>query len=151
MKQLCLIIGLILVVSSCEDVNRRSSVPNVRVNYTLNITSEHPHFVRENGFQTMTVTKRRYQNDLIGYAGLLIWVGMDNQYYAADLCCPYCVQAKKPIEVDGIFAICPACGEQYDISYGFGHPTKGVTKEPLKRYNTSFQNGVTGRELHIYN
>ena len=60
MKHLGLVIALLLTFSACEDLNRRSSVPNMPVNYTLHITREHPHFVVENGFQTMTITQKQF-------------------------------------------------------------------------------------------
>lgn len=151
MKRLGIAIILLLALSSCEDINWQSSVPNMPVNYTLYITREHPHFVVENGYQTMTITEKQFQEQYLGYAGLLVWVGMDNAYYAADLCCPYCLKPNKPLQVDGLYAVCPICGEEYDISYGFCNPTQGVTKEPLKRYNTSYQIKATGAELHIFN
>ena len=151
MKHFSVIIIILLIFSSCEDVNRRSSVPNMPVSYTLYITREHPHFVVDNGFQAITITQKHFLEDYIGYAGLLIWVGMDNSYHAADLCCPYCVQKNRPLEVDGFFAVCKLCGEHYDISYGIGFPTKGITDEPLKFYNTSYRNMVTGAQLYIFN
>ena len=151
MKHFSVIIIILLIFSSCEDVNRRSSVPNMPVSYTLYITREHPHFVVDNGFQAITITQKHFFEDYIGYAGLLIWVGMDNSYHAADLCCPYCVQKNRPLEVDGFFAVCQLCGEHYDISYGIGFPTKGITDEPLKLYNTSYRNMVTGAQLYIFN
>lgn len=151
MKHIGFAIILLLLFTSCEDVNRRSSVPNMPVNYTLYITREHPHFVVENGYQTMAITQKQFLDEYIGYAGLLIWVGMDNAYHAADLCCPYCVQRHKPLTIDGFYAVCQLCGEHYDISYGIGYPTKGVTKEPLKLYNTSYRNMPTGAQLHIRN
>ena len=150
MKRLGVILVGLALLTACEDINRRSSVPPSPVNYTVRITSEHPHFVIANGFQTMTVTKKTYMDENIGYAGLLIWVGMDEAYHAADLCCPYCVQRNRPLEVDGIFAVCKMCGEHYDISYGIGNPTKGITNEPLKLYYASYRNMVTGAELHIF-
>ena len=30
--------------------------------------------------------------------------------------------------------VCPHCGEQYDVSYGLGLPTKGKSKWPLRAY-----------------
>lgn len=145
-------IALILsILVACENTNFRSSVPNMPVHYTVHITREHPNFVVENGFQTMVITERRYVEEYIGYSGLLIWVGMDNAYHAADLCCPHCVKKNVPIEIDGLFANCTQCGESYDISYGFGNPTKGITKEALKRYNISYRNLATGAQLYIFN
>lgn len=146
-----LFISALILLTACEDINRQSSVPNMPVNYTVHITREHPHFVVANGFQTMTVVQKQFLEDHIGYAGLLIWVGMDNAYHAADLCCPYCLKKNKPLLIDGIFACCELCGEQYDISYGIGNPTQGITNEPLKRYNTSYRNLMTGAQLYIYN
>lgn len=151
MKRIGIIMMLLGMLAACEDVNYRSSVPITPVNYTIYITREHPGFVVENGFQTMVITQRTFMEDYIGYSGLLIWVGMDNAYHAADLCCPHCVKKAIPLQVDGLFACCSLCGEEYDISYGYGNPTKGVTKEPLKRYNTSYRNLATGAQLHVFN
>ena len=96
MKHLLSIIGIFVILTACENTNYRSSVPNTPVNYIVYITREHPNFVVENGFQSMSITKRTFQEEYIGYAGLLIWVGMDNTYHAADLCCPYCVRRDNP-------------------------------------------------------
>lgn len=144
------ILILLLALSSCESINRKSSVPNVPVNYTVYIDREHPYFVVENTLATIIVTERKFQHQYIGYAGLLIWVGMDNAYHAADLCCPHCVLRNKPLQVDGLYAVCPICGEQYDISYGFCNPTKGITKESLKLYNISPKYNAIGRAEELY-
>ena len=145
------ILILSVAITSCENVNRRSSVPYVPVNYTLKITSEYPNFVIDNGFQTMTITQKRFEREYIGYAGLLIWVGMDNHYHAADLCCPHCIKNSKPVEVNGLYAICPICNEHFDLSYGFAFPTKGVTDETLRKYQTRIDNSFTGITLRILN
>lgn len=144
-----LILGLAL--TACENINRRSSIPYAPVDYIVNITREYPHFVVENGPNHIIVTQKKLSTEFIGYAGLLIWVGMDNAYHAADLCCPYCVKKNKPLEVDGMYAVCKLCGEHYDISWGFGYPTKGITDEPLKQYNTSLIIGAAEKKLRILN
>ena len=151
MKRIGWIVLCMLAIVSCEEVNYRSSVPNSPVNYTIHITREHPNFVVANGFQTMSVTERKFVEEYLGYAGLLIWVGMDGNYHAADLCCPNCVKKHKPLYVDGLYATCELCGEQYDISFGYAIPTKGLTREPLKKYNTIYRNMATGAQLHIFN
>jgi hypothetical protein len=53
--------------------------------------------------------------------------------------------------VDGLYAICPLCEEEFDLSYGYAIPTKGKTKEAMKKYNTSYRNMATGAQLYIYN
>ena len=151
MRKWLFIASCSLILSACEMVNYRSSVPNVPVNYTLYITSEHPHFIVDNGFQTLTVTSSKYERESVGYAGLLIWTAMDGHYHAADLCCPNCLKRTKPVEVDGLFAICPLCDEHYDLSYGYAFPTKGKTKESLKKYQALIHNNATGQVLRITN
>jgi nitrite reductase/ring-hydroxylating ferredoxin subunit len=143
------IIGCTLL--GCEDFNNQNPVPYVPVNYTLNITSEYPHFISENGFQTMTLTRIKFERESVGYSGLLIWIGMDGQYHAADLCCPNCLIKTKPVKVDGIYAVCPTCEETYDISYGYAFPTKGKTKFPLRKYQTFYKNSYSGYTLRIAN
>ena len=146
-----LYIGLIFILLSCEDTNNMNPVSYVPVNYTLNITQEYPHFVVDNGYNVMTITKTRFDREYIGYAGLIVWIGMDGQYHAADLCCPHCLLKHKPVEVDGFYAICPKCEEHYDLSYGYANPTKGMTKFGLKMYRTILNNSMTGYSLRIIN
>ena len=146
-----LYIGLVFILLSCEDTNNMNPVSYVPVNYTLNITQEYPHFVVDNGYNVMTITKTRFDREYIGYAGLIVWIGMDGQYHAADLCCPHCLLKHKPVEVDGFYAICPKCEEHYDLSYGYANPTKGMTKFGLKMYRTILNNSMTGYSLRIIN
>lgn len=146
-----LYIGLVFILLSCEDTNNMNPVSYVPVNYTLNITQEYPHFVVDNGYNVMTITKTRFDREYIGYAGLVVWIGMDGQYHAADLCCPHCLLKHKPVEVDGFYAICPECEEHYDLSYGYANPTKGMTKFGLKMYRTILNNSMTGYSLRIIN
>ena len=146
-----LYIGVLFMLLSCENTNNMNPVSYVPVNYTLNITQEYPHFVVDNGYNVMTITKTRFDREYIGYAGLVVWIGMDGQYHAADLCCPHCLLKHKPVEVDGFYAICPKCEEHYDLSYGYANPTKGMTKFGLKKYQTILSNSMTGYSLRIVN
>ena len=142
-------IGSLLL--GCEDFNNQNPVPYVPVSYTLKITEEYPHFMIDNGYQTMTITKPRYNYEYIGYCGLLIWIGMDGHYHAADMCCPNCVNKTKPVEVDGLYAVCPICGEAFDLSSGYAFPTKGITKYPLRQYQAIYNNSNAGYTLRITN
>ena len=136
---------LVFLMWACKDTVFFSSVPSCAVQFDLNIWGEYPHFVTGNGFQTMRFTKKRTDLDYLGYAGLLIWVDMNEKYCAADLCCPHCLKRDKPLEIDGFYAVCPVCGEQYDLSFGITNPTQGISNEMLRRYTTIFANG----HLHV--
>ena len=147
-----LLIGILLCsLLGCEDFNNQNPVPYVPVSYTLKITEEHPHFMIDNGYQTMTITRTKFEREYLGYAGLLIWIGMDGNYHAADMCCPNCVNKTKPVEVDGLYAVCPTCEEAFDLSYGYAFPTKGKTKHPLRHYQTIPNNSPSGYTLRITN
>ena len=37
--------------------------------------------------------------------------------------------------MDGIYAICPRCGELFDIASGYAMPQKGISKEALRSLN----------------
>lgn len=110
----------------------------------INILAEYPHFVPTNTGAYLTFTQRRYSTEAVGYGGLLLYIGLDSQYHAFDMACPACLNPKKPIQPDGIYAVCPLCYEHYDISYGVGSPTKGIAREPLRHYSTSY-NPQTGK------
>ena len=147
-----LIIGLLIyLIVGCNNINNQNPVPYVPVSYTLKITEEHPHFMIDNGYQTMTITRTKFEREYLGYAGLLIWIGMDGNYHAADMCCPNCLDKTKPVEVDGLYAVCPKCGEAFDLSYGYAFPTKGITKYPLRQYQAILNNSYAGYTLRITN
>lgn len=137
-RLLFLLLGFCLI--GCED--RINDVPSYPVYMDLDMVAMYPHFVPDNGFQTMVFTQKRYEHELIGFAGVLVWIGMDGHYYAADLCCPYCVNREQPVEPDGIFAVCPECGEAYDLSYGLANPTRGTAKHPLRRFGTRLSGSI---------
>ena len=149
MKKWLYIGCLLSMFVGCENINNMNPVPHVPVNYTLNITSEYPHFTTPG--EVITVTQKRYFYESIGYSGLLIWIDMYGNYQAADLCCPNCLM-KKPVEVvDIIFAVCPKCEEKFELSCGYAFPTKGKTKYPLKKYQAIPHNNVSGYTLRIIN
>ena len=134
------LIALLLVLTACRN-NRLNPVPSYPVYLDLDIQAEYPHFVPANGYQSMTFTKRRYEREYVGYGGVLVVVGLDGKYHAMDLCCPVCLHRDSVVQLDGIYAVCPICGEQYDISYGFGLPMRGKSKWALRPYNCNSGGG----------
>ena len=83
------------------------------------------------------ITEPQTASDRLGYGGLLLVMGFDDQYYAYDLACPVeCrtdVRVGQPSEV--LEVVCPQCGESYQLGFGLGTPSTGVSKEGLKRYS----------------
>lgn len=141
----------LLCLYGCEGTTYRSSVPNRPVQLSVNTEAGiYVHFVPDNINSFMIVNEKGYQFngqslpvtdvDYYGYAGVVIYIDNNRQYSAFDLCCPHCVKQSKPCEVDGIYAICPICGEHYDLSFGFATPVKGISTEALRKYTTFYTN-----------
>lgn len=136
--------AMLLALAGCKGTTFVSSVPPALVRLELNITALFPHFRPNGGFAVMTFRSNDYPAerpaqpvDRLGYAGVIVWTGMDENYHACDMCCPKCVSKETPVEVDGMYAKCPLCGEEFDLSWGYATPTKGISKEALKKYKTS--------------
>ena len=143
MKKQLHILSIITAALLCSCNNSYNNpVPSYPVNLDINIAAEYPHFVPANIMQHMTFTKPRLVTDRIGYGGVLVLTGLDAQYHAFDLSCP--VEARRDIRVyiDGMYAVCPQCGEQYEVFYGIGNPTKGISRDPMRRYTCIIGNGT---------
>ena len=121
----------------CENDIYRSSIPDVSVHLELNLVSQYPLFANSVN-EYLLFTEPRYATDRIGFGGVIVYTTFEGKYSAFDLACP--VEAKRDtrVEPDGSGMLtCNSCGEVYDITFGLGYPTKGVSREPLKMYKTS--------------
>lgn len=144
----CLITTLL---TSCEGTTfQGSSVPYAPVRITIDTKGVFIDFTRENLNAYITVDKDWYKEngknmlptpvtDAWGYGGVVVYVSMFG-YDVYDLACPYCAGrgSLSPCTVNGIHAECPHCGEIYDLGCGYALPTKGISKEALKRYQPRF-------------
>ena len=142
------IIALLLFVAGCDDVNN-SSIPNYEVNLQLNLTTTYPTF-RNSVNQFLLFKTRVKESDRVGYGGVFVCTGLDGNYYAFDMACPY--EAKSTVRVypssSGLpEVVCEKCGTVFDVSYGVGYPASGLAKEGLKRYRTM----LSGDNLYVYN
>lgn len=137
--------GLSLIFGGCDDTYI-SSIPNYPVSMQLNLTSTYPTF--KNSINRYLIFQKPVTaSDRIGYGGILVYSGFDQEYYAFDLACPH--EAKSSIRVkpnDIGQAICDSCKTVYDISLGLGIPVSGPSREMLRKYKTS----VDGDYLYIF-
>ena len=71
-----------------------------------------------------------------GFGGVLVVHGVDAEFYAFDLSCPYENRSSVRVEPDSdiIYAVCPQCGTKYLINDGSGVPVEGVGRHGLKPY-----------------
>ena len=140
----------VLVLGGCDDnTTFRSSVPTYPVRITID-TNVGPfvHFIPTASYSHIIVNEDGYfydgkfiqkplGMDAWGYAGVVVYINMMGGYDAYDLCCPNCVYERQACKVEGIFATCPVCGEQFDLGSGTAVPTKGIAKEQLRRLNVA--------------
>ena len=144
----------VLVLGACEDPPIfRSSVPMypVRITIDTNVgafvhfipTASYSHIiVNEDGyFYDGKFIQKPLGMDAWGYAGVVVYINMMGGYDAYDLCCPNCVYEQQACKVDGPFATCPLCGEQYTLGDGTAGPNKGIAKEQLRRLNVMNSGG----------
>ena len=143
-----IVIALASVLCSCTDSSWYSSVPTYPVRVVIDTKmGEFVHFQPTATGAYIEVNKGGYflngkyvlplpVTDAYGYGGVLVYVDLFG-YSAYDQACPYCASKGQcnPCEIDGAFAICPVCGETYDLASGTAAPQKGRIKEALRRLN----------------
>lgn len=125
---------LILLIVSCSKGDK-IRVPYARVYFVVDLQFKDKELSAI--LINKTFTEPRNAGEYVGYSGLLVVHGIDDNYYAFDLCCPY--DAQKSIRVVptelGTTAVCAHCESEYDISYGGGYPVAGPSTYSLQRYN----------------
>lgn len=129
----CLLISLVCSCSKFEE----SDIPYAPVYLELDLRFGDKDLVGI--YNHKSITKARTAGEKTGFSGVLVVCGIDNYgnatYDAFDLCCPHEAKKNIIIEADNAGkAICPECGTEYDIGYGTGAPTKGVSQFPLRKY-----------------
>jgi len=132
---------LVISLSGCNDTYI-SSIPDYPVYLNLNLTTTYPTF-RNSTNQVLLFEKPVIVTDRIGYGGILVYSGLDGEYYAFDMSCPY--EAKQNIRVHpngNAQVVCEGCGSVFDIGYGIGNPSSGKAKEALKRYKAMLSGDV---------
>lgn len=146
------VIGLVAVLfASCDGTTFQRSVPAYPVHAEINTKTEFVDFLPTNTNAYITVNEfGYYKNDKFvkvtsvldrwGYGGIVAYVSLGG-YVAFDLGCPYCAArgTKSPCVMDGIFAVCPVCGEEYELATGSAIPQKGISKESLRPLNCTPQ------------
>ncbi len=142
-------VGCMIALLLCGcDGPTNSSVPAYPVRFEVNTKTVFIDFTPQNVNAYITLDRDGYKEngvwklpatamDAWGYGGVVLYVSMVG-YVAFDLACPLCAAkgSKSPCEMDGIYAVCPNCGEEYEVASGYGFPRKGISKEAMRRLNT---------------
>ena len=154
MKKIVLISAIVALFAGCKAKEVfNDAVPSYPVSIRIDTNiGQYVHFTPDNINAYIIVNKdgiyfnkQLYPlpiNTSFGYGGTVINVNTMNQYSAFDMCCPKCLKPNQPIEVDGGYANCPGCGEAFELMNGLGTPSRGISQQSLRRFNTLYSNGV---------
>ncbi|MBO5974683.1 MAG: hypothetical protein J6P95_03050 [Paludibacteraceae bacterium] len=135
-------IFLLLAFFSCEKINKKSPIPDSRLDFELHILRDAPELNIVGNYKVIDKPLHLYQ--YIGYGGLLFYHTFDDEIVVFDLACPY--EANPEVRVDSITiigeAVCRKCHSVYDVAYGTGAPRKGVSTHYLRKYRTYFTGDI---------
>lgn len=145
MRRFGLIVLIALALAGCEGVNN-SSVPAYPVRVVIDTRiGAFVHFQPTAFGSHVEVTRYGYflddrwvsdisAMDATGYGGVVVYVSTMG-YVAFDLACPYCAsrQSCQTCTIDGMNAVCPHCGEEYNLGSGSAIPQKSISHEALRR------------------
>lgn len=115
-KKLCLLILLSSLLYGCS-----------KEDFSFNISPYPARFIVDvNGmdsdlheFSYKTFLKGRFDGELVGLGGLLVFRSYDGKIYAYDLACPYEGDPSvKVVPNDNGRAVCSKCGNEYILLYG---------------------------------
>lgn len=133
--------GLALL-ASCEEY--KSVIPDTAVYVERNplVDADALQLNVAGGFDE--IKKATKQTDRLGYAGILIYHGLDDEIYAFDLACTKEVKRTVRVVTDSLVtgqAVCPVCGSVFNVAYGSGNRLSGDAPEGLRRYRVRMVGG----------
>jgi len=123
----------LMALSGCRGYE--SNIPDRPVYLKRNIDTEN---ISSPG-SFLYISSVKFATDRIGFGGILIIHTYENNFSAFDLACP--VELRENIRIgkpdQSLISKCDSCGEKYYLIDGSGTPTKGISKERLKRYKVT--------------
>jgi len=132
---------------SC-DSSFKSAIPDYPVYLERNINTDALELRTIGGYKTYTTIERI--GDAIGYGGLLVIHGFDDNYYAFDLACPHEIKSNiRVVPNSAGQAVCDSCKSVFSIGYGSGNHLSGPAKEGLRRYQISVYETVSGTIFRV--
>lgn len=141
-----------LTLTSCKK-SKYDVVPDVYVDFYLDINDITFKDLAAISNYVVITSQTPYTGilgKLVGYDnnGIIVYRLNLDEFNAYDRTCPYDFATSGlsiKVNIDGFNAICPQCSTKYAL-YGWGTPTFGPGRYPLKNYKTNFD----GQLVHIW-
>ena len=133
--------ALLLISSSCEE-EQQHPIPDVYINFTINLFDDPEYFRLNSQGATAIITSSNLGVLNLGYLnnGVIIHNNGDGEFFAFDRTCPHDLPESVALETDpySVLATCPKCGSIYVLT-SMGAPAEGsVSNWVLKRYQAVF-------------
>ena len=129
------ILSLLLLTSCHED---KTSIPDYAVYIDRNLDLDAIE-LRTIGNGMEITEENKKTREYVGFGGILLFHGYDDEIYAFDMACPYEVRREVKVHFDNNitpgYVKCESCGSTYNVGYGSGNRIDGPGNEGLKRYN----------------
>lgn len=141
MKKIIYLILLIALSVSCKKDESNDEIPNVHVDFTMNLNlPEYFPLTAPGGWMYVTG----------GVKGIVIYRLTLNDFFAIERNCSYQPANGNRVSVDTTntaFLRDDACGSKFNMING-GSVENGPATRPLKRYNATYDGSSM---LHVYN
>jgi nitrite reductase/ring-hydroxylating ferredoxin subunit len=139
-----------ITFSSCNK-SENDVVPNVYVDFTLDLNDPEFYNLNSIGSDTVNARTNNWGSAAAGYDGngIIVYNGGSDEFYAYDRTCPHDLAVNNlsvKVRIDFTIAVCPKCGTTYSLQAS-GTPISGIGRYPLKNYRTYFD----GRFVRVWN
>lgn len=134
-----ILLGSLLFIT-CKKEDKNSQIPNVYVNFTINLND--PSYMLLNSIGNSLVVNG-------GVKGIIIYKASENDFVALERVSSYKPEDLCVVDVDstGIYVVDPCSMSKFLILDG--SVINGPAVMPLKRYNTEYDNLIN--TLHVFN
>lgn len=151
-KKFILAFTALLLLGACKDSNTSSVIPESSVYIYQNINLYAVSLRAIGGYKTYTAINTSQGVSAIGYGGVLVFYGYDENYYAFDMACPHEVNREVRVTPnDNGQAVCSSCGSVFNLSYGSGAVISGPATEGLKKYKIKTTSTTAGLYIYVVN
>jgi len=149
MKKFIIYLFSLLLLVSCDNLNWKSSIPDRAVYIDRTLLTEAFELLSVGGYKIFNRENKKI-TESVGFGGILVFHGYNDEYYAFDLACPY--ELTQNIQVapntEGQ-VVCPVCGSKFSIGWGTGALYSGPAKEGLRRYQVVYISLANGDKIRV--
>ena len=140
-RWVCLFV-LALALYSCQEqgVELEAEHPLRRLPIALKVSLDHEGRALLEPYSYMLYQKPLYRGERLGYMGVVVVHGVNDNYLAYDLACPFCWPTEEAVvpslnsDKGVVVAECMECHTVYDLALGLAHPVAGPGSFPLLEY-----------------